>query len=124
MEPFVSVVMTIYNGQSYLKESINSILEQQYQNFEFIIVNDGSADTTSEVAFHYCNSDSRIRLVEKENGGLSSARNKGIENANGNRFIFLDSDDFLYEKCLEKEIAHICLQLYAKFEKNQSVCLF
>lgn len=76
-------------------------MSQSYQNWEAIIVNDGSTDTTSEVAFNYCNSDSRIRLVEKENGGLSSARNKGIENANGDRFIFLDADDFLYEKCLE-----------------------
>ena len=96
-----SIIIPCYNQAHFLPDCLESLVKQTYSNWEAIIVNDGSADKTSEVAISYCIKDTRIRLIEKENGGLSSARNKGIENANGDRFIFLDSDDFLYEKCLE-----------------------
>jgi glycosyltransferase involved in cell wall biosynthesis len=96
-----SIIIPCYNQAHFLPDCIESLVKQTYSNWEAIIVNDGSADKTSEVAISYCIKDTRIQLIEKENGGLSSARNKGIENANGDRFIFLDSDDFLYEKCLE-----------------------
>jgi glycosyltransferase involved in cell wall biosynthesis len=79
---------------------LDSLLLQEYKNWEAIVVNDGSLDATSEVIQSYIKIDSRIKLVEKANGGLSSARNFGIVNAVGNRFIFLDADDFLYPNCL------------------------
>jgi len=101
MDTLFSIIIPCYNQAHFLPDCIESLLKQTHSNWEAIIVNDGSADKTSEVAITYCIKDNRIRLIEKENGGLSSARNKGIENANGDRFIFLDSDDFLYEKCLE-----------------------
>jgi glycosyltransferase involved in cell wall biosynthesis len=85
------------------------LLKQTYSNWEAIIVNDGSTDNTNEVAKSYCLIESRIRIIQKENGGLSSARNKGMTEANGERLIFLDSDDFLYPNCLAK-IAE-CIQV-------------
>jgi glycosyltransferase involved in cell wall biosynthesis len=82
-------------------------LEQEFKNWEAIVVNDGSPDTTNEVVQKYSVEDPRIKLVVKANGGLSSARNFGIVNAVGNRFIFLDADDFLYPNCLDKIAAVI-----------------
>jgi glycosyltransferase involved in cell wall biosynthesis len=77
-------------------------LEQGFENWEAIVVNDGSTDDTDEVVQKYSAVDSRIKWVKKINGGLSSARNFGIENALGSRFIFLDADDFIYTNCLDK----------------------
>ena len=93
-----------------MPDCLESILVQEFQDWEAIVVNDGSTDSTSEVAKAYKNKDARIKLVEKENGGLSSARNYGIQSAKGNRFIFLDSDDFLYPTCLVK-IAEVAQNL-------------
>jgi glycosyltransferase involved in cell wall biosynthesis len=86
---------------------LDSVLEQEFKNWEAIVINDGSSDNTNEVVQKYSALDSRIKLVVKENGGLSSARNFGIVNALGNRFIFLDADDFLYKNCLAKIAAVI-----------------
>ena len=77
-------------------------MEQGFENWEAILVNDGSTDDTDEVVQEYSAVDSRIKWVKKINGGLSSARNFGIENALGSRFIFLDADDFIYPNCLAK----------------------
>jgi glycosyltransferase involved in cell wall biosynthesis len=98
---FFSIIIPCYNQAHFLTDCLESLLQQTYSNWEAIVVNDGSFDDTSKVALSYSIIDSRIKLVEKENGGLSSARNKGITEANGERLIFLDSDDFLYEECLE-----------------------
>ena len=85
-----------------MSQCLDSLLEQEFKNWEAIVINDGSSDNTNEVVQKYSALDSRIKLVVKENGGLSSARNFGIANALGNSFIFLDADDFLYPNCLEK----------------------
>jgi len=90
-----------------LTQCLDSLVLQEFKNWEAIVVNDGSPDTTNEVVEEYSALDSRIKLVVKENGGLSSARNLGIVNAIGNRFIFLDADDFLYPNCLDKIAAVI-----------------
>ena len=100
-KPMFSIIIPCYNQAHFLPDCLESLLKQTYSNWEAIIVNDGSTDNTNEVAKSYCLIESRIRIIQKENGGLSSARNIGIKNAKGDRFIFLDSDDFLYEKCLE-----------------------
>jgi glycosyltransferase involved in cell wall biosynthesis len=99
--PSFSIIIPCYNQAHFLPDCLESLVNQSFSNWEAIVVNDGSTDNTNEVAKSYCLKDNRIRIIQKENGGLSSARNKGIENANGSRLIFLDSDDFLYEKCLE-----------------------
>lgn len=103
MEPFVSVVMTIYNGQSYLKESINSILEQQYQNFEFIIVNDGSSDHSDKIVLSY--SDKRIKYFQfLENQGVVNRLNFAFEKANGVYIVKMDQDDISKRDRIEKQV--------------------
>lgn len=97
-----SIIIPCYNQAHFLAECLESILKQQFQDWEAIVVNDGSPDHTNAVARKYAQQDTRIQLVEKENGGLSSARNFGIHHARGERFIFLDADDFLYPDCLMK----------------------
>ncbi|PWA04862.1 glycosyltransferase [Flavobacterium psychrotolerans] len=99
---FFSIIIPCYNQAHFLPDCLDSLLVQNYQDWEAIVINDGSTDGTSEITNKYVKIDSRIKLIEKENGGLSSARNHGIRNAIGERFIFLDSDDFLYPNCLEK----------------------
>lgn len=102
MNPLFSIIIPCYNQAHFLPQCLDSLLEQEFKNWEAIVVNDGSHDNTNEVVQKYKVKDSRIKLVEKINGGLSSARNSGIIAAKGSRFIFLDADDFLYPNCLEK----------------------
>ncbi|MCB0207878.1 MAG: glycosyltransferase [Anaerolineae bacterium] len=93
----VSVIIPAYNQGDYLAEAIESVLTQTYPHFEIVVVDDGSTDNTAEVAQSY--SDPRVRYIYRENGGLSAARNTGLEHASGELITFLDSDDlFLPEK--------------------------
>ena len=100
MNPLFSIIIPCYNQAHFLSDCLASLLQQSFTDWEAIVVNDGSTDTTSEVAKEYQKKDARVKLVVQENGGLSSARNFGIKSAQGNRFIFLDADDFLYPKAL------------------------
>ena len=102
MNPLFSIIIPCYNQAHFLSQCLEFLLIQEFKNWEAIVVNDGSPDNTSEVVRNYAEKDYRIKLVEKINGGLSSARNFGIANAIGSRFIFLDADDFLYPNCLDK----------------------
>lgn len=101
MTDLVSIIIPCYNQAQYLDETLLSVLNQTHVNWECIIVNDGSPDHTEEVAKKWVSKDSRFKYLNKENGGLSSARNFGIENAKGDYLQFLDSDDFLDEHKLE-----------------------
>ncbi len=101
MKPLISVIIPCYNQSHFLPECLNSLLMQTFEYWEALVINDGSTDETAQVAFSYSRKDSRIRCYEKKNGGLSSARNHGIQHAKGDRFLFLDSDDYLYPNCLE-----------------------
>ena len=98
----VSVIVPCYNQAIYLPEALNSLLAQTYQCWEAIVVNDGSPDETEKVALEYTWKDSRIKYVFKENGGLSSARNKGIELAQGEFILPLDADDIIHPEYMEK----------------------
>ena len=100
-EPLFSIIIPCYNQASFLPDCIESILSQSFQDWEALIINDGSTDHTASVASDFAVQDARIFLVQKENGGLSSARNAGIRAASGNRLLFLDADDFLREGCLQ-----------------------
>ena len=91
----ISVVVPIYNVEDYLVECIESILNQTYTEFELILVNDGSTDNSLEICNQYSKKDDRIKIVNKKNGGLSDARNAGIDVAKGEYIIFIDSDDFI-----------------------------
>ena len=101
MSTFFSIIIPCYNQAHFLPECLDSLLQQSFSDWEAIVVNDGSMDNTNEVATQFITRDSRIKLIEKKNGGLSSARNCGLENINGQRIIFLDADDLLYPKCLK-----------------------
>ena len=95
MNPLISVIVPCYNQAQYLDECLQSVLDQTYQNWECIIVNDGSPDHTEEIAKRWLEKDNRFRYIYKDNGGLSSARNAGIREAKGEYLFFLDSDDSL-----------------------------
>lgn len=103
MEPLVSVVMPVYNGEKYLKESIESILNQTYKNIEFIIIDDCSTDSSFEIIKKY--SDERIKYIKnKENSGQSTSRNSGMNLAKGKYIVIMDADDISYPKRIEKQV--------------------
>ena len=102
--PLISVVISAYNAEQFLDETLESVLSQTYENWECIIVNDGSTDNTESVAKKWCEKDSRFRLTNKENGGLSSARNWGIKESKAEYIAFLDVDDILTSDSLEVRI--------------------
>ncbi|MCL2280811.1 glycosyltransferase [Candidatus Saccharibacteria bacterium] len=93
--PLVSVLLPAYNVEKYIAECLDSIIAQTYQNIEIIIVDDGTPDKAGEIADEYAKKDSRIMVIHKENGGLSTARNVGLDNAKGEYVIFVDSDDII-----------------------------
>ena len=95
LPPLISVIVPCYNQAQYMDECLQSVLDQTYTNWECIIVNDGSPDHTEEIALQWRQKDSRFKYLKKENGGLSSARNAGIEVAKGEWIQFLDCDDKL-----------------------------
>lgn len=97
MKPLISIVVPIYKVEQYLNRCVDSIINQSYENLEIILVNDGSPDRCGEICEEYKSRDSRIVVIHKENGGLSDARNFGIERATGEFISFLDSDDWLHE---------------------------
>lgn len=100
----ISVIVPVYNAESFLDETLQSVLSQTYENWECIIVNDGSTDNTESIAKRWCKRDARFRYFYKENGGLSSARNLGIKYSNADYIAFLDSDDVLTKNSLEIRI--------------------
>lgn len=94
----ITFIIPIYNTEKYLQRCVDSILEQTYNNIEIILVNDGSTDNSKQICEHYQQLDSRIKLINKPNGGLSDARNKGLDHSTGEYIIFIDSDDFWVDK--------------------------
>ena len=97
----ISIIVPIYNVENYLRQCLDSIVSQTYQNFECLLINDGSPDNSADICREYVAKDARFRYFEKENGGLSSARNVGIENSRGTYITFVDSDDWLDSDYLE-----------------------
>lgn len=92
--PFVSVIIPIYNVEDYLRQCVDSVLSQNIPDMEIILVDDGSPDGCPKICDEYAAQDSRIKVIHKENGGLSSARNAGIDVATGEYMMFMDSDDW------------------------------
>lgn len=98
----ISIIVPSYNVEAYLPRCVDSILAQTYTDWELILVNDGSKDGTGAVIDEYASKDARIHAVHQENGGVSSARNKGMESMTGEYVIFLDSDDWIEPDMFEK----------------------
>ena len=103
--PTISVIMSVYNGESYLKQSIESILKQNFSDFEFIIINDGSTDQSLGIIKQYAKRDCRIVIVTQDNIGLTKSLNKGIGLAKGKYIAFLDSDDVWLDDKLKKQVS-------------------
>ena len=97
----ISIIVPIYNVENYLRQCLDSIVAQTYQNFECLLINDGSPDHSADICREYVSKDSRFRYFEKENGGVSSARNLGIEYSKGEYITFIDSDDWVDSDYLE-----------------------
>jgi glycosyltransferase involved in cell wall biosynthesis len=95
MSLLLSIILPVYNAEMYLKRCINSVLRQDFNNFELIIVNDGSNDKSQDICEYYSRIDNRIKLYNQINSGVAVARNTGLEKANGDYILFIDSDDWL-----------------------------
>lgn len=102
MEVKVSVIVPVYNVEQYLEKCLQSIIYQTFKEIEIIIINDGSTDGSAEIIQQYLKKEPRIILIEQENRGLSGARNVGLSKAKGDYILFVDSDDYLHEECVEK----------------------
>lgn len=101
MEIAISVVVPVYNSEKYLPRCIESILSQSFSDFELILVNDGSCDSSGGICDAYAQKDARIRVIHKQNAGVSAARNDGIDAARGMYLTFIDSDDYVEPDFLE-----------------------
>lgn len=135
----ISIIIPAYNVEEWILECLQSAASQTYTNIEVIIVNDGSKDSTGKICSDFCNKDSRFKLYTKENGGLSSARNYGINVARGEYLYFLDGDDYLPYKAIESlypvdgeeydiaigimERENNALQYYGDEVLNRTTCL-
>lgn len=97
----VSVIVPIYNVEKYLDRCIKSIVEQSYINIEILLVDDGATDSSGKMADVWAKKDSRIKVIHRKNGGLSAARNTGIDAANGEYLLFVDSDDWIHKDMIE-----------------------
>lgn len=123
----VSIIVPIYNVEEYISNCINSIINQTYKNIEIILVNDGSPDNSKSICEYYKKRDERVIIVNKENGGLSSARNEGIKVASGDYIMFVDGDDWIDLNCVEECIkaldndTEVILFPYIREYKNKSI---
>ena len=95
MNPKISVIVPVYNVEKYLCSCIDSILAQTFTDFELLLIDDGSRDKSGEICDEYANKDCRVKVFHKENGGVSSARNLGIDESKGEYLFFVDSDDII-----------------------------
>ena len=126
--PKISIVVPVYKVEKYLSKCIDSLINQTYADLEIILVDDGSPDNSGHICDEYAKKDKRIKVIHKENGGLSDARNKGIEIARGEYITFIDSDDYVSLKyceilynTIQKHHADIAVSNYLKFNENEEV---
>ncbi len=103
--PLVSIVIPVYNVELYLDECVQSVLQQTYRELQIILVDDGSTDSSGKICDRYARQDKRVKVIHKPNGGLSSARNTGLDAADGEYIYFLDSDDYIEPDAIEQLIA-------------------
>lgn len=119
MQDTISVIVPIYNVEKYLTSCINSILRQTYRNLEILLIDDGSTDGCAAICDEYKEKDTRIKVIHKKNGGLSSARNAGIDAATGEILSFVDSDDFI-----EPDMLEMLYRILCTYDADMTVCNF
>ena len=107
MKEKVSIILPVYNREDTIRNTIDSVIQQTYKNFELIIIDDGSNDDSQKICSEYVQKDDRIKLIKKENGGPSQARNVGLEMANGKYLMFIDSDDEYKTNMIERMVTEI-----------------
>lgn len=107
MEAKVSIVIPVYNSEEYLEECLESVITQSYKNIEIILINDGSTDNSLNICYKFKKKDSRIKIINKKNTGVSDARNIGIINSTGNYIVFVDSDDYCEKSMVDTIIKNI-----------------
>lgn len=107
MNQLISIIMPVYNAEKYLNRSIESVMNQTYKNIEIILVNDGSTDASLTICSNYQKADSRIKLINQKNSGVSAARNRGIDEATGTYIMFIDSDDYIEKNMIEDMVGKI-----------------
>lgn len=117
INPLITIVIPIYNVENYLHKCVDSVINQTYTNLEIILVDDGSPDKCGEICDEYEKIDSRIKVIHKSNGGLSDARNAGIDIASGKYISFIDSDDYVDQDYIEFLYNQIL-----KYGTNISIC--
>ena len=105
--PKVSVIVPVYNVENYISMLVESLLAQTFKDFELILVDDGATDSTPTILDEYASRDSRIRVIHQVNGGVSSARNTGLDNAKGTYISFIDGDDYMYPDNLQTMVNEI-----------------
>lgn len=115
----VSIIVPVYNVEMYLKKCIDSLLNQEYRNIEVVLVDDGSTDDSPSICDNYRGIDSRVKVIHKKNGGLSDARNVGIEYATGDYYTFVDSDD-----SIDKDYVWYLYELLTRYNADMSICEF
>ena len=103
----VSIIMPVYNAEEYLREAVQSLVNQSYRDIEILLVNDGSTDSSPEICDEFANSDPRVRVFHKENGGTHTARNLGIEESRGDFLMFIDPDDWFDTDTVEQLVSAI-----------------
>lgn len=101
MNSLISVIVPVYNAERYLPKCVESIIKQTYKNIEIILIDDGSTDNSGKICDEYAKLDNRIKVIHKKNGGVSSARNKGLKEVQGQYIHFVDSDDFISPKLIQ-----------------------
>lgn len=117
MDKIVSVIVPVYNVERYLEQCLDSIIKQTYRSLEILIINDSSTDQSGEIASRYAGLDDRIILLEKKNGGLSDARNYGLDRASGDYIMFVDSDDYI-----EPDMVEYLMDAIEKADAQIAVC--
>ena len=100
MNPLISIIIPVYNREKYIEECLNSILSQTFNDYEILLIDDGSNDNTGIICDKYAEENKKIKVFHKKNGGVSSARNLGLRCAKGKWIIFVDSDDVLAKESL------------------------
>ena len=115
MQPSVSIKIPAYNAAEYIRECVDSILAQSFKDYELILVNDGSTDSTNDILKEYACSDSRMRVLQQKNSGQSVARNNGLRHATGRFVVFVDSDDYMASPDALARMCHVIDESEADF---------
>ena len=128
MKPLISIIIPVYNAEKYIRECLESVISQDFQDYEVLVVNDGSKDGSLKICEEFSEKNKKIKIYSTENKGVSHARNYGMKQASGKWLMFLDSDDYLIEGCLKRleaqtfqDVQEICGNYLTKGSKQLQV---